>query len=61
MMTNDLVKTLEALRAAKHSDLDAQLIQDVVAAQADFMANPNEAYKRIVHAVDAYLERKEGE
>ena len=59
MTTNDLVDTIEALRAAKHTDLDAQLVLDVVSAQADFMANPNEAYKRIAQAVEEYLARKE--
>ena len=59
MTTNDLIYTIETLRAAKHTDIDADLVRDVVTAQADFMANPNEAYKRIAQAVEAYIARKE--
>jgi len=59
MTTTDLIDVIEDLRASKHKDLDRQLVHDVIAAQADFMANPNEAYKRIAQAVEAYLARKE--
>jgi hypothetical protein len=59
MTKNELIDTIEALRVAKHKDLDAELVRDVVTAQADFMTNPNEAYKRIAQAVEAYLARKE--
>jgi hypothetical protein len=59
MTTSDLINTIEALRASKHKDLDPQLVREVVTAQADFMANPNEAYKRIAQAVEASLIRKE--
>lgn len=59
MTTNDLIDTIEALRAAKYTDLDAELVRDVVTTQSDFMANPNEAYKRIAQTVEAYLARKE--
>ena len=59
MTTNDLIDTIEALRAAKYAELDPQLVRDAVTAQADFMANPNEAYKRIAQAVEACLSRKE--
>ena len=61
MTTNDLVDTLEMLRTKKHADLDAELVNDVVTAQADFMDNPNEAFKRISQAVESYLDRKEAE
>ena len=59
MTTNDLLETLETLRSTKHAELDAELVKDVVTAQADFMANPTEAFKRISQAVEAYLTRKE--
>ena len=59
MTTNDLLVTLEGLRSTKHADLDAKLVKEVVTAQADFMANPTEAYKRISQAVEAYLSRTE--
>ncbi len=59
MTMSDLINTIEDLRASKHRDLDPQLVREVVAAQEDFMANPNEAYKRIAQAVEEYLVRKE--
>jgi hypothetical protein len=59
MTTNDLLQTLETIRSNKHQDLDAQLVADVVTAQSDFMSNPSEAYKRILQAVESFLERKE--
>ena len=59
MTTNDLIATLEKLRSTKHTDLDAELVRDVVTAQADYMANPNEAFKRISQEVEAHLNRKE--
>jgi hypothetical protein len=59
MTTNDLIATLEKLRSTKHTELDAELVRDVVTAQADYMANPNEAFKRISQAVEAHLTRKE--
>jgi hypothetical protein len=55
MTTNDLIDTIEELRASKHKDIDTQLVHDIVTSQADFMANPNEAYKRIAQAVELYL------
>ena len=61
MTTNDLVDTLETLRAQKHANLDAELVKDVITAQVDFMDNPNEAFKRISQAVESYLDRKEAE
>jgi hypothetical protein len=61
MTTDDLIDTLEILRTAKHADLDAHLVRDVVTAQADFMANPSEAFKRISQAVESFLARKENE
>lgn len=59
MTTNDLIATLEKLRLTKHTDLDAELVRDVLTAQADYMENPNEAFKRISQAVEAHLTRKE--
>jgi hypothetical protein len=59
LTTNDLIATLEKLRSTKHPDLDPILVREVVAAQADYMANPNEALKRIYQAVEAHLTRKE--
>lgn len=61
MTTNDLIETLEKLRSEKHSELDAKLVMDVIQAQADFMANPTEASKRIELAVEEYLARKDEE
>ena len=59
MTMSDLINTIEDLRASKHKNLDPQLVREVVAAQEDFMANSNEAYKRIAQAVEEYLVRKE--
>lgn len=59
MTTNDLGETLEKLRSIKYTDIDAELIRDVVTAQANYMANPSEAFKRISQAVDVHLNRKE--
>ena len=60
MTTHDLLETMETLREARYAELDAQLVRDVVAAQADYMANPAEAFKRISQAVEAYLQRRAG-
>lgn len=59
MTLNDLIATLEKLRSAKHTELDEELVRDVVTAQSDYMANPNEAFKRISQAVEAHLPQKE--
>ncbi|MFO0884817.1 MAG: hypothetical protein U0894_11635 [Pirellulales bacterium] len=59
MTTTDLLATLEKLRSSKHPELDAELVRDIITAQADYMASPNEAFRRISQAVETYLVRKE--
>ncbi len=59
MTKNDLLETLEALRSSKHPELDPKLVQEVVSAQSEFMANPNEAFKSISQAIESYLTYKE--
>lgn len=59
MTTTDLQTTIEKLRAQKYSDLDSSLVNDLISAQASFMDNNTEAYKRILQCVEVYLQKNE--
>lgn len=56
MTTTDLQATLERLRSEKYPDLDTSLVKELISAQANFMGNSPEAYKRILQCVEAYLQ-----
>ena len=60
MTTFDLQATLERIRAQKYPDLDSGLINDLISAQANYMENDSEAYKRILKCVEEYLHKDTG-
>jgi hypothetical protein len=53
----ELLHTIEQIRAEKFGDIPADLVSNVVNIERDFTENRQEAYKRIEHAIDAYLEK----
>jgi hypothetical protein len=61
MTTTDLQTTIERLRAQKYPDLDSSLVNELISAQANFMDNNSEAYKRILQCVEAYLQKDVGD
>ena len=56
---NDLQHTLEEIRTARFSDLDAQLVREILAAQEAYMERPAEVLRRLEIAVEAFLQRQE--
>jgi hypothetical protein len=55
MADQELVNTIEMIRARDFPDLPAELVRDIVLVEGDYTENRPEAYKRVMAAVDAYL------
>lgn len=51
----ELLDTIEEIRALKFPDLPARLVRQIVTIERDFTENRQETYKRISQAVDEYL------
>lgn len=51
----ELLDTIEEIRAKRYGDLPADLVKQIVQIERDFTDNRQEALKRIGQAIDAYL------
>jgi hypothetical protein len=58
MAEQELLDTIEQIRAAKFPDLSADLVKQIALIEKDFTDNRQEAYKRIVEVIDAHLNEK---
>jgi hypothetical protein len=53
----ELLHTIEQIRAENFGDIPADLVSNIVNIERDFTENRQEAYKRIAQAIDAHLEK----
>jgi hypothetical protein len=53
----ELLDTIERIRTQVFSEIPAELVRDIVLIEQDYTENRTEAYKRVMAAVDAYLDR----
>ncbi len=53
----DLLETIEEIRKQQFSDLPSELVKQIALIERDFSENRQEAYKRIAHAIDEYLNK----
>jgi hypothetical protein len=51
----ELLDTIEEIRAKRYADVPADLVKQIVQIERDFTDNRQEAHKRIAQAVDADL------
>ena len=52
----ELLDTIEKIRADKFSDIPADLVKQIVLIERDFTDNRQEAYKRISQVIDAHID-----
>jgi RIO-like serine/threonine protein kinase len=52
---HELLDTIEEIRKQKFADVPAELLEQIATIERNFMDNRQEAYKRIVQAIDAHL------
>ena len=52
----ELLDTIEKIRADKFSDIPADLVKQIVLIERDFTDTRQEAYKRISQVIDAYID-----
>jgi hypothetical protein len=52
---DELLDTIESIRAKTFPDLPADLVKQIVLIERDFTDNRQEAYKRISQLLDEYL------
>jgi len=52
---DDLITSVQWLRAEKYPDLPGTLVTQILELEADFLENQAEALKRIAHLVESYL------
>jgi hypothetical protein len=51
----ELLQTIDEIRAKHYADLPADLVKRIVQTERDFTDNRQEAHKRIGQAIDDYL------
>jgi len=57
-MPSDLTETVEHRRKAKHPDLPADLVEQILQIETDHLDDQGEAYKRIQRAIEEFLVRE---
>jgi hypothetical protein len=62
MMTteNELIETIQKLREEKFPDLPKELVTEILKIESEFVEDRNEAFNRISHIVEDYLDTNEG-
>ena len=53
----ELLDTIEKIRAEKFADLPADLVKQIVLIERDFTDNRQEAHKRISQVIDTHLDK----
>jgi hypothetical protein len=52
----ELLDTIEKIRADKFADIPADLVKQIAIVERDFTDNRQEAYKRISQIIDAHID-----
>ncbi|MCF8118357.1 MAG: hypothetical protein K9K33_18300 [Desulfarculaceae bacterium] len=55
MENNELIETIEAIRAKLFPEIPKELLEKIINTEGDFMEQPVEAYKRVADLVEHYL------
>jgi hypothetical protein len=57
---SELKTTILKLREEKYPDLPAELIDEILSIEADWIDDKGQAFRRVAQAVDKYMTEQEG-